>query len=441
MTLRVHPDEIVCESKSGLLASHPSWERVRIGEIATVLNGFAFKSSYFTRSEGVPLLRIRDVGRSSTDAFYNGPFEAEYLITRGDIVVGMDGDFRVARWAGADAVLNQRVCKISVRDDFYSPAFLTYVLQGYLDEINKHTSSVTVKHLSSRTVQEIPLPLPPWNEQRRIVAAIEEHLPRLDAAQAGLVAVSRRLSAFRDAALAEPFSGDYAASPLVDVTDASRPICYGILKPKTTGDLVVPYVEVRSIRGGRIDMSGLHRTTQALHDEFSRSELRGGDVVLAIRGSWDRAAVVPDELTGANVSRDVARIAPGDELDARYLSHFLASPVARRYFAAAARGVGVRGVNIGDLRKLPVPCPPLAEQKSIVTRVERQLSAIDAVDSAIQRAQRRSASLRRAVLERAFRGELVPQDPSDEPVSVLLERIRAEGRAATPASRPRRVRA
>ena len=78
-------------------------------------------------------------------------------------------------------------------------------------------------------------------------------------------------------------------------------------------------------------------------------------------------------------------------------------------------------------------CPPLDEQRRIVARVEEQLSAIDALRAAIERAQRRSASLRRAVLERAFRGELVPQDPSDEPASVLLERIRAERAAAPPA--------
>ena len=70
--------------------------------------------------------------------------------------------------------------------------------------------------------------------------------------------------------------------------------------------------------------------------------------------------------------------------------------------------------------------PPLDEQRRIVARVEEQLSAIDALRAAIERAQRRSASLRRAILERAFRGELVPQDPSDEPASVLLERIRAD---------------
>ena len=96
-------------------------------------------------------------------------------------------------------------------------------------------------------------------------------------------------------------------------------------------------------------------------------------------------------------------------------------------------------VDQGAVERLPIPLPPLDEQRRIVAEVEQRLSVIDEMRAAIESAQRRSAALRRSILERAFRGELVPQDPSDEPASVLLERIRAE-RAATPVTRRRRVR-
>lgn len=113
----------------------------------------------------MPLLRIRDVGRSQTEASYLGEFDPAYLVEPGSLVVGMDGDFRVARWTGPPALLNQRVCKTSVRDEsLYDTGFLFYALPGYVDVINARTSSVTVKHLSSRTVLDIPLPLPPLAE-------------------------------------------------------------------------------------------------------------------------------------------------------------------------------------------------------------------------------------------------------------------------------------
>lgn len=275
-------------------------------------------------------------------------------------------------------------------------------------------------------LKEHRIPVPPTGEQERIVGAVEEHLSRLDAAVAALESAQVKLRRMSRAVLWSTFKDTWKTKPLVEVTDSQRPICYGILKPKTTGMLVVPYVEVRSIKNGRIEAATLPRTTRALHMEFQRSELRSGDVLLAIRGSWDRAAVVPPELEGANVSRDVARIAPSELLDPAFLAYYLVSPRAGTFFAGAARGVGVRGVNIGDLRKMPVPTPSPSEQREAVSDIERSLSLVGSLEAEINAALRRSRSLRASVLGAAFAGGLVTQDPKDEPASVLLDRIAAE---------------
>jgi type I restriction enzyme S subunit len=317
---------------------------------------------------------------------------------------------------------------------------LRFVLQEkFRAEAARHmTGTAGQLRVSASYLASASIPLPPLAEQRRIVAAIEEHFSRLDAADESLRRAQRMLVSLRRSVLSSAFEGSWPLKPLVEASDPTRPICYGILKPKTTGNLTVPYVEVRSIQNGRIDVASLHRTTAELHNEFRRSELRAEDVVLAIRGSFDRAAVVPAALSGANVSRDVARISPGPRLDANYLAYYLGSHLAYRFFAGKARGVAVRGVNIGDLKAMPIPLPPLSDQRRIVAEVERRLSLVDALVAAVAAALERSAALRRSILERAFSGKLVPQDPSDEPASVLLERIRAE-RATIP-NRPRRGR-
>jgi type I restriction enzyme S subunit len=144
MALTVSPSEIVQNSSNRLLGKHESWARVLLGDVATVLSGFAFKSSEFSNSGGVPLIRIRDVGKDCSETTYLGEYDPRYVVKLGDLLVGMDGDFNCARWRGPRGLLNQRVCKITLKTDTYLPKFLDYTLPGYLKAINDVTSSVTV---------------------------------------------------------------------------------------------------------------------------------------------------------------------------------------------------------------------------------------------------------------------------------------------------------
>lgn len=480
MTLRVHPDEIVVANPSGVLASHPTWERVRLGHVADVVNGFAFPSSGFGAAGKIPLIRIRDVGSTGTNTWYSGPYDDAYIVEPGSLIVGMDGDFRVDRWRGPRALLNQRVCKLSIPNASpYSESFLRWVLPGYLDAVHRETSSVTVKHLSSETIKELPIPLPARGEQDRIAAAIEEQFSRLDAGAAALERACQNLKRMRAAELQAAVSGrlvhqdpaegtgtdflamvtqrrggakspvaasadlpvpqTWAVASLEAVTDPHRVICYGILMPKVKEGGTVPYVEVKDLRAKRLDVAALHRTSVALHNEFSRSQLNAGDVVLSIRGSYDRALVVPTEIAGANVSRDVARIAPVPGIDASFVAAYLTSPPALQYLRQRARGVAVKGVNIADLRSMPIPVPPPEEQNRIVRELDRIDSIIGELESVLDSERARTRTLRSSILAAAFSGTLVPQDPNDEPASVLLKRITAE-RASSNGHKPTRTR-
>ena len=198
MALGLSPTEIVKKGTYPLLNTHLNWNRIFLSEIADVLNGFAFDSTNFNdKSVGKPLIRIRDVGKGSIETFYDGPWTKQYLVQNGDLLIGMDGDFRCAKWHGGEALLNQRVCKIVPNADLYNPEFLFYVLQPYLDAINAETSSVTVKHLSSKTIQQIPLPNPPLPVQKAIVAKIEELFSQLEAGVQELQTALKRLKIYR----------------------------------------------------------------------------------------------------------------------------------------------------------------------------------------------------------------------------------------------------
>ena len=211
MALSRKPKEIVNDSSNPLLAKHESWKRVYVSEVADIVNGYAFKSKKFNSEIGIPLIRIRDVGKKSTKTLYDGEFEEFdeiYHVNNGDLLVGLDGDFRCSIWNGGKALLNQRVCKIVLKTDEYNFIFLSYVLQPYLDEIHAETSAVTVKHLSSRTIGEIPLPMPSLEQQKQIVAKIEQLFSHIDAGIDALNTAKKRLKQYRQSVLKAAVTGE-----------------------------------------------------------------------------------------------------------------------------------------------------------------------------------------------------------------------------------------
>jgi len=221
---------------------------------------------------------------------------------------------------------------------------------------------------------------------------------------------------------------------LEQLTSAVRVICYGILMPKDHVPTGVPYVKVRDMRGDVLNVSALTRTLPEIAAQFARASLRPGDLLLAIRGTYGRAVEVPAELDGGNITQDTARLAVSDLADRQYVLRHIRSMDSQNYFKRVARGVAVKGVNIGDVRPAPILLPPVAEQSEIVAEVDRRLSVTDAAEKLVEHALQRASRLRQAILKRAFEGKLVPQDPTDEPAAALLERIKpaSNGKHPTP---------
>jgi type I restriction enzyme S subunit len=146
-------------------------------------------------------------------------------------------------------------------------------------------------------------------------------------------------------------------------------------------------------------------------------------------------------MAGWNVSREVAVVPPDNsKVDSTFLSLWIGADTSQRWLAKVERGVAYTGINIEDLRTLPVSIPPMDEQLEIVRRVQALLAIADAIESRRNAAAISVERLKPSTLATAFRGQLVPQDPNDEPASELLTRLRAKratGTAEFPRRRPR----
>jgi type I restriction enzyme S subunit len=219
---------------------------------------------------------------------------------------------------------------------------------------------------------------------------------------------------------------------LRDLVLPERPITYGILKPGPELTAGVPYVRVADFPSEKLELRSIRRTSAEIDQQYKRSRLRGGDLLLSIRGSVGRIIVIPDSLEGANITQDSARLTIQSSVNRDWVFWYLRSELAQSRMKRATKGVAVRGINIGDVRALQVPLPSREEQDEIVRRVESLFAYADRLEARYAAARAQVERLTPALLAKAFRGELVPQDPNDEPAAVLLARIHA-ARAAAPA--------
>jgi type I restriction enzyme S subunit len=308
---------------------------------------------------------------------------------------------------------------------------------AFVNSLNALQTGSSYPAVRDRDVLDQAVGVPPLAEQERIVAAIEEQFSRLDAAETALRGALRRSSALSEASVRAAEQGETV--PLRDLL--VEPLVNGRSVPTATSGF--PVLRLTALRDGRIDLS--ERKTGAWSKaDTERFLVRRGDFFisrgngsLGLVGRGGLLDVEPDDVAFPDT---MIRARVNDaRIDPRFLRIVWNGPQTRSQIEATARTTaGIYKVNQKDLERVLLPVPPFAQQREIVERTERQLTVLDALTAAVDQALARAAALRRAILSEAFAGRLVPQDPSDEPASVLLERIRVE-RAAAPKTKTRRA--
>jgi len=156
------------------------WRCEQLGGFVTLLTGAPFKSELFSTNGGVPLIRIRDLLRGFSETGYVGDYDDRYLVNAGDVLVGMDGEFHVVRWKSSQALLNQRVLKISEKPGHSDEGFLFFFVASVIGKIQDGISATTVKHLSTKDLQNLTAVIPPLPEQQKIAAILTAVDDKLD---------------------------------------------------------------------------------------------------------------------------------------------------------------------------------------------------------------------------------------------------------------------
>lgn len=195
----------------------------------------------------------------------------------------------------------------------------------------------------------------------------------------------------------------WAWSQVRQILAPDRDISYGVIKlgpePKSGG---VPTLRCSDVRPGFIDRSGVRKVQESIEADYARTRLEGGEVVINIRGTLGGVAMVPDDLKGHNVAREVAVIPIAADLSGPFLVHLMLSPYFWDHIQNNLRGIAYKGLNLGILRNLPIPLPPLAEQHRIAAKVDALMALCDRLEAALATADTTRARLLEALLHEAL---------------------------------------
>lgn len=186
----------------------------------------------------------------------------------------------------------------------------------------------------------------------------------------------------------------------------NRDISYGVIKlgaePKSGG---VPTLRCSDVRPGFIDLSGVRKVEESIESEYARTRLEGGEVVINIRGTLGGVALVPDDLKGHNVAREVAVIPIAAGLCGPFFVHLMLSPYFWDHIQSNLRGIAYKGLNLGILRELPIPLPPLAEQHRIAAKIDALMALCDQLEASLTTATTTRSRLLEALLHEALQGQ------------------------------------
>ena len=327
-------------------------EFVKLVKYATVQYGYPFDSKLFSEDEKfIPLIRIRDVIPAKPSTYYSGEYLKEYIVTKGDMLVGMDGNFNMEKWNDRDGLLNQRVCKIYTKDEtILLDGFLYHYLRPLFKKIENSIQGSTVKHLSAKVINKIEIPLPPIEVQNEIVRILDKFTSLVAELEAELDCRKRQYEYYRDKLLSfENVGGqDVEWKKMSEVCEINRGKRVVKKELQESGDYPV-FQNCLTPLGYYKDYNYPANTA------FVISAGAAGNIGFCNKKFW--------------AADDCLCLTCSDKIISKFVYYVLMTK--QKYILSRVRKASIPRLSRTVIERLSVPIPPLSEQERIVSILDR----------------------------------------------------------------------
>jgi restriction endonuclease S subunit len=428
------------------------WIMSTVGQAGEVSLGRQRAPKYHHGDGMRPYLRVANVFEDRIDTtdvmqmtFSDDEFE-RYRLQPGDVLLNegqsphLLGRPAIYRGQPPDVAFTNSLIRFRAGPGV-TPEWALVVFRHYMRSRRfMHESRITtnIAHLSATRFSAIEFPVPPFTEQRRIVAAIEEQLSRLDAGVAVLARARRNLKRMRDALFQLTVPQGSESWKAVTIEDTVRVVDYrGRTPPFSSAG--IPHLRSFNVKDGRVKWDGCTWVTEDIFEKYmSRGLPSPGDLLFTTEAPMGEVAPAPEKKFC--MAQRMMLLKPDPAIwQPEYLMYHLRSPWFQVHLRLNATGTTVQGISSRNFRPLSLYAPPLGIQEKLAPRIRENLGAIQDLERALQAADARGRQLRSAILASAFSGELIGQNPTDDSASVLLQRITAE-RASSNGNSPMRTR-
>jgi type I restriction enzyme S subunit len=471
------------------------WVRSSIGQLGRYINGRGFGKDEW-RTQGLPIIRIQNLNDESASFNYSDQeHEDKYRVKDGDLLVAWAASLGVYLWKRGPAWLNQHIFRVEVEEELVTKPFLYWSLKHALDALYDKTHGSGMVHVTRDRFDTHPIALPPKAEQQRIVSRIEELFSEIDEGERALARVGQLVERYRQSILKAAVTGELtsreraagrfgaesggdllarisqrhaallgsasglsaSAAAVEGLPDLPagwtwallEQLCgqfgNGLSRKPAHEPPGMPILRISAVRPLAVNAADLRYYLAEDGERLDGFTVEPGDLLFTrYNGSRELVAVSgvyrgqvsvlhPDKLIRARVV-SAGLVLPD------YLEIALNSGETWKFLSSCVKtSAGQHGIAGADIRQAPIPLPPFEEQRRIV-ELWRQFNAQSlTMKTSVPMEARRSQSLRQSILKSAFSGQLVPQDPHDEPASSLLARL-ATQEAEAPAAPRRRGR-
>lgn len=401
------------------------WKWVRLGSLCSLRNGKAFKPTDWSES-GLPIVRIQNLNSPNNKFnYYDGIIEDKFLINSGDLLFAWSGtpgtSFGAHIWKGGKALLNQHIFRVDFEKKIILKIFFKYAINYRLNEfIVKAHGGAGLQHITKRNFENTSIPLPPLEVQQRIVERIETLFAKLDEAREKAESALESFERRKAAILHKAFTGELtrkwreengiAYNPrIIELKEIIDSIKYGTSEKSDYSFTGIPVIRIPNIINGFIDLTDIKFLKSASDSTYDC--LKKNDILMVrSNGSRDivgKCAIVDDLSQGYMYASFLIRIRLKDNIDATYILLFLNSHLARcQIFTKSKSSVGINNINSKEISSLTLYLPQEKEQQEIVRILDRIFAREQQAREAAENVLQRIDQMKKAILARAFRGEL-----------------------------------